>query len=60
KEKLQSKMIMQVHDELIFDVHKDELATLEKHVVDFMKNAMDLNVPMEIGVGVADNWMDAH
>jgi DNA polymerase-1 len=60
KEKLQSKMIMQVHDELIFDVHKDELATLEKHVIDFMKNAMDLDVPMEIGVGVADNWMDAH
>jgi DNA polymerase-1 len=59
-EKLKSKMIMQVHDELIFDVHKDELETLQSHVLDFMKNAMDLEVPMEIGVGVADNWMDAH
>ena len=59
-EKLQSKMIMQVHDELIFDVHKDELDLLKGKVIEFMKNAMDLEVPMEIGVGVADNWMDAH
>ncbi len=59
-EKLKSKMIMQVHDELIFDVHKEELDTLRNHVIDFMKNAMNLDVPMEIGVGVADNWMDAH
>ena len=59
-EKLRSKMIMQVHDELIFDVHKDELEKLQEKVIEFMKNALELDVPMEIGVGVADNWMDAH
>jgi DNA polymerase-1 len=60
KENLKSKMIMQVHDELIFDVHKDEIEKLKVKVVDLMKNAMDLDVPMEIGVGIADNWSEAH
>ncbi|MBK6266785.1 DNA polymerase I [Marivirga sp. S37H4] len=60
EEKLKSRMIMQVHDELIFDVHKDELELLKEKVIHFMKTAMELDVPMDIGVGVADNWMDAH
>jgi DNA polymerase-1 len=60
KEKMKSKMIMQVHDELIFDAHKDEIEKLKEKVVDLMKNAMDLDVPMEIGVGIADNWSEAH
>jgi len=60
KEKLKSKMIMQVHDELIFDAHKDEMDKLKEKVVDLMTNAMDLDVPMEIGVGIADNWSEAH
>ena len=60
KEQLKSKMIMQVHDELIFDAHKDEIQKLKEKVVDLMKNAMDLAVPMEIGVGIADNWSEAH
>lgn len=60
QEKLKSRMIMQVHDELIFDAHKDELELLKEKVIHFMKTAMDLDVPMDIGVGVADNWMDAH
>lgn len=60
KENLKSKMIMQVHDELIFDAHKDEIDKLKEKVVDLMKNAMELDVPMEIGVGIADNWSEAH
>ncbi|XOV92655.1 MAG: DNA polymerase I [Bacteroidota bacterium] len=60
KEKLKSKMIMQVHDELVFDVVKDELATLSKHVEEFMKHAIDLEVPMEIGMGHGSNWLEAH
>jgi len=60
KEKMKSKMIMQVHDELIFDTHKDEIEKLKEKVVDLMKNAMELDVPMEIGVGIADNWSEAH
>jgi DNA polymerase-1 len=60
KENLKSKMIMQVHDELIFDAHKEEIDKLKDKVVDLMKNAMELDVPMEIGVGIADNWSEAH
>ncbi|MDH3712105.1 MAG: DNA polymerase I, partial [Cyclobacteriaceae bacterium] len=58
--KLQSKMILQVHDELVFDVHKKELKKLEKEVVDLMTNAIPLEVPMEIGVGTGSNWLEAH
>ncbi|MEP5363263.1 MAG: DNA polymerase I [Reichenbachiella sp.] len=60
KEKLQSKMIMQVHDELVFDAHKDELATLQKKVEELMKNAIPIDVPMEVGMGIGDNWLEAH
>lgn len=60
KEKLESKMIMQVHDELVFDMHKDEQELLMNKVEDFMKNAYPLDVPMEIGMGVGDNWLQAH
>ncbi|MEO9869788.1 DNA polymerase I [Ekhidna sp.] len=60
EEKLQSKMIMQVHDELVFDMHKDEQGLLMKKVEEFMKNAHPLEVPMEIGMGVGVNWLEAH
>lgn len=59
-EKLKSKMIMQVHDELVFDMHKDEQELLVSKVEDFMKNAYALEVPMEIGIGVGKNWLEAH
>ncbi|UXP33724.1 DNA polymerase I [Reichenbachiella agarivorans] len=60
KEKLKSKMTMQVHDELVFDAHVDELELLKVKVEEFMKNAIALDVPMEIGMGVGDNWLEAH
>jgi DNA polymerase I len=60
KEKLQSKMILQVHDELVFDTHKDELDELKKQVENIMKNALPLQVPMEIGLGTGNNWLEAH
>lgn len=60
EEKLESKMIMQVHDELVFDMHKDEQEVLMQKVEDFMKNAHPLEVPMEIGMGVGVNWLEAH
>lgn len=59
-EKLKSKMIMQVHDELVFDMHKEEQDLLISKVEDFMKNAHPLEVPMEIGIGVGENWLQAH
>jgi len=55
-----SKMIMQVHDELVFDVHNDELETIKAPIIEFMKNAHPLEVPMGIGVGVGQNWLEAH
>lgn len=60
KENLQSKMIMQVHDELVFDAHKDEVEMLKENVDQFMKTALELDVPMEIGIGSGKNWLEAH
>jgi DNA polymerase-1 len=60
KEKLKSKMILQVHDELVFDVHKSEKEVMQKKIPEFMKTAIELKVPMEIGLGFGDNWLKAH
>ena len=60
KEKLKSKMILQVHDELVFDVHESERKIMEKSIPEFMKNAIVLEVPMEIGLGFGKNWLQAH
>lgn len=58
--KLMSKMTMQVHDELVFEVHKTELAIMEKLVIENMKNAIDLKVPILVEVGTGKNWLEAH
>lgn len=60
KEKLKSKMVLQVHDELVFDAYNDELEILKPKIEYFMKNAIPLEVPMEIGMGVGKNWLEAH
>jgi DNA polymerase-1 len=60
KEKLRSKMTMQVHDELVFDVHKDEVDIVKENVVTLMKYAVHLEVPMEVEVGVGKHWLEAH
>ena len=60
KENLKTKMIMQVHDELVFDVHKSEVDKVKDNVRKLMEHAVILDVPMEVEVGVADNWLDAH
>lgn len=60
KEKLQSKMILQVHDELVFDVHNDELDLMKEKIPAFMKTALELEVPMEVEFGVGKNWLEAH
>lgn len=60
QEKLRSRMILQVHDELVFDVHKDELALMKSKVETFMAEALTLEVPMEIGIGTGNNWLEAH
>ncbi len=60
KEGIQSRMIMQVHDELVFDVKEEELTLLTDKVREFMQNAVQLSVPLEVGIGVGDNWLEAH
>jgi len=60
KENLKSKMLLQVHDELVFEAHNSELEYLKTNVEHFMKTAVELEVPMEIGIGVGRNWLEAH
>ncbi|HYC84309.1 MAG TPA: DNA polymerase I [Chryseosolibacter sp.] len=60
REKLKTKMTMQVHDELVFDVHNDEVDIVTENVRELMRSAVKLEVPMEVEVGVGDNWLDAH
>jgi DNA polymerase I len=55
-----SRMILQVHDELVFDAHKDEVEILKKLVVEEMEKAMPMNVPIKAEVGTGDNWLEAH
>jgi DNA polymerase-1 len=60
RENLKSKMILTVHDELVFDAHKDEVDYLKVQINKIMCEAMDLGVAMETGIGVGDNWLEAH
>lgn len=53
-------MILQVHDELLFDTHRDELELLRPIIEVYMKEAIPLTVPMEVGMGTGYNWLDAH
>ena len=57
---MQSKMILQVHDELVFDAHLNELDLLKTIVNDKMVNAMPLSVPVVVEINTGDNWLEAH
>ena len=58
--KFKSKLLLQVHDELVFDVHQDEVDEVKKLVSHRMKTALLLKVPIEIGIGTGKNWLEAH
>ena len=60
RERLRSKMILTVHDELVFDAHRDELDFLKENVDQIMKNAIPMGVKMDTGIGVGENWLVAH
>jgi len=61
KEAFKSKMIMQVHDELVFDVHRSELEVIKPIIDAEMKNALpELTVPILVGMDVGENWLEAH
>ena len=60
QEKMKSRMILTVHDELVFDAHESEIFELKNIVNELMVNAMPLSVKMETGIGVGLNWLEAH
>jgi len=61
KEKFKSKMILQVHDELVFDAHEDELDTIMPIIEEEMSNAIpNLKVPILVEMGKGQNWLQAH
>ena len=55
-----SKMILQVHDELLFEVHETELEELRTHIKNDMENAWELRVPLRVEMRAAENWAEAH
>jgi DNA polymerase-1 len=59
-EKLLSKMILQVHDELIFEVEMSELEKLKEMVLFEMSNAVKLDIPLKVDWGTGNNWFEAH
>jgi len=59
-ENLKSTMIMQVHDELVFEVESSEKQIMEKHIRELMEKAIELKVPMVVDMGSGENWLEAH
>jgi DNA polymerase I len=59
-ENWKSKMLLQVHDELVFDVHNSELEKIKPMIRHEMENAFILDVPLEVEMGVGKNWLEAH
>ena len=55
-----TKMLLQVHDELVFDAHKDELDTIQPLIKNEMENAFKLSVPLDVEIGLGNNWLEAH
>ncbi|QEE49166.1 DNA polymerase I [Flavobacterium alkalisoli] len=60
EENWKSKMLLQVHDELVFDVHTSELEKIKPMIKHEMENAFILNVPLEVEIGEGNNWLEAH
>jgi DNA polymerase-1 len=53
-------MVLQVHDELVFDAHKDELEIIEPMIVEKMQHAVNLSVNLKVDLGKGKNWLEAH
>jgi len=60
EENYKTKMLLQVHDELVFDAHKDELEKVQKMIKSEMENAYKLEVPLDVELGIGENWLEAH
>ncbi len=57
---LRTKMVLQIHDELVFDAPKDEVDRVKEIVRREMTTAIDFGVPLDVGIGVGPNWLEAH
>ena len=60
EENWKSKMLLQVHDELVFDVHNSELEKIQPMIKHEMENAFKMAVPLEVEIGMGKNWLEAH
>ena len=60
KEDFKSKMLLQVHDELVFDAHRDELEIIKPIIKEEMENAYKMAVPLDVEMGIGENWLEAH
>ena len=60
EQNLKSRMLLQVHDELVFDAHRSELDIIKPLILDLMRNALPLSVPVEAEMGIGNNWLEAH
>ena len=60
KQNFKSKLLLQVHDELVFDVHKDEVERIKPLIKEKMENAVKLSVPLTVEMDIASNWLEAH
>jgi len=58
--KYKSKMLLQVHDELVFDIYKPELEELKSLIKSEMENAYKIAVPLDVEIGLGENWLEAH
>ena len=57
---LQSKMVLQIHDELVFDAVREEVDILQKIVKEEMENVIELSVPLTVECNHGNNWLEAH
>lgn len=60
RENTKTKMLLQIHDELVFDLHNDEAETLPKKIAACMEKALPLDVPIVVELGTGSNWLEAH
>jgi len=60
EENFQSKMLLQVHDELVFDAYKPELEKLQRMIKNEMEHAYQMEIPLEVEIGIGENWLEAH
>ncbi len=60
EEKRKTRMLLQVHDELVFELYKEESEEVSGMIQQLMESAADLDVPLKVDIGVADNWLKAH